>query len=369
MKKLTIGIDFDDVLVKCTEWALELEALKGNRLDYESVDKWGKTGRPTDVIFKYFGEASFYESQPLYDGAQDFVAELQRRGHNIVIITAVDGRFSNIRVGQIQKYFPNIGERNIVLTSRKDLVHVDVLIDDAPHNIEDTPAQYPILMRRPWNQHLSGLISVYSYQEILAFIDRISMTPSGNSKKQKIICLVGPSGSGKIELAEELIKDRRFAIPRSMTTRAPKSTDSDAYDFVSREEFDKLFKEQCFIESTVYAGNRYGTTQEQIDNILNRGQNVVFPIDFAGANMLKMKYAENCLLVYLKRPKETIVSALLDRLQSQMIRHPDMTDSIKQEIRTRILSIDAEKKNAEFCDKVINNGSIAEAVKQIEDLL
>ena len=186
MNKMKIAIDYDDVLALCSQYALELEEKNsGKALDFSSIDRWGKTGRATDVIFKYFGQEEFYKTQPLYEGAQAFIKELASRGHDIVILTAIDSRFSSIRAEKILKEFPEIKKENIILTSRKDLVHVDVLIDDAAHNISATPAKYPILFRRPWNQHLTGLISVYTYEEILCFIDRITALERNKNTESK----------------------------------------------------------------------------------------------------------------------------------------------------------------------------------------
>lgn len=365
-RKLKIAIDYDDVLALCTQYAVELEEKKGNKLDYSSIKQWGKTGRDTDVIFKYFADPEFYKTQPLYDGAQKFIKELSNREHDIVILTAIYPQFATIRANKIMDEFPEIKKENIILSSRKDLVHVDVLIDDAPHNIEDTPAKYPILFRRPWNESLTGLVSVYSYNEIIAFIDRVSeMNPETNFKN-KVYCLVAPSGSGKTAIANELVKDPRFAIARSTTTRSRRSGEPEnAYNFVSRDEFEALYKEGHFIETTIYAGNRYGTTKDEIQKILNEGKNPVMPIDMCGANALKMIFGEQCVIAFIKRPKADIVSALLDRMEEQLKSHPENAESIKADIQNRILSLNSEKKNEELADRIIiNNSSIEQAVNQ-----
>lgn len=365
--KLQIAIDYDDVLALCTQYAVNLEAEKGNVLDYSSINQWGKTGKETDVIFKHFADPEFYKNQPLYEGAQEFIREIQKRGHDIVILTAVYPEFASIRAAKIIEEFPEIKKENIILSSRKDLVNVDILIDDAPHNINDTPAKYPILFRRPWNYKMTGLISVSSYDEILYFIDKVSDLDKNRTVGNKVYCLVGPSGSGKTAIVNELIKDPRFAVARSTTTRSRRNGEPEnAYNFVSKEEFERLDSQDHFIETTIYAGNRYGTTKDEIDRILNNGQNAVLPMDICGANALKMKYGDSCVTVYVKRPKSLIIRALLDRIEEQLKAHPERSEEIKQDIQNRILSLNSEKKNEDLCDRmIINNSTIEQAVSQI----
>lgn len=364
--RLKIAIDYDDVLALCSEYAVQLEAKKGNHLDYSSINQWGKTGRPTDVIFNHFSDPEFYKTQPLYEGAKEFIQELIKRGHDVVILTAIYPEFATIRANKIMTEFPEIKKENIILSSRKDLVDVDILIDDAAHNINSTPAKYPILFRRPWNENLTGLISVYSYNEIIAFIDRISKLDIKSTRENKIYALVAPSGSGKTVIANELVKDPRFVIAKSTTTRARRNGEpEDAYNFISREEFERLYNEGHFLETTVYADNRYGTARDEFDNILSQGKNAVMPIDICGANALKMAYGDQCVIVYIKRPKSQIISALLDRMEQQLKAHPENTDKIKADIQNRILSLNSEKKNEELADRVlINNGPLEEIIKE-----
>jgi guanylate kinase len=372
MKKMTIAIDYDDVLALCTQYAVELEAKNGNILDYSSIDQWGMTGRATDVIFKYFTSEKFFKEQPLYEGAVDFISELIQRGHEVIILTAIDPRFASIRAEKIMKEFPQIKKGNIILSSRKDLVHVDVLVDDAPHNLNDTPAKFPICYRRPWNENLTGLISVFSYEEILSFIDRVSRLYNNETVyNNKVYCLVAPSCSGKTEIAQKLNLDPRFNIPKSTTTRTRRNGEAeDAYNFVSRAVFESMYKNGEFIETTVYAGNRYGTTKDEIDGILSSGKNAVLPIDFSGANALKMRYGEQCEMIYVKRPKADIIRSLLERMLAQNSdKSKDMTAVIK-DIQNRILSIDDEKKNEDLCDKTLmNNAPIDEVIRNFWNYL
>lgn len=109
----------------------------------------------------------------------------------------------SLRAKQILTAFPDFPEQNIIMGFQKSLVHFDVTLDDGPHNILKSCAKYPVLMRRPWNESLSGILSVNHYGEFLQLIDQIKESMLLDKKPvslPSVIALVGPSGSGKMNL-------------------------------------------------------------------------------------------------------------------------------------------------------------------------
>ena len=364
-RPLRICVDVDDVLAACTVYAVELEKMAGHTININKITGWGPSGTDSDVIFKYFGDGDFYRTQPLYEGAQAFIKALTARGHEVLILTSVGPEFATIRANFIKENFPEIDSRNIIIGARKDLVSCDVLIDDAAHNITGSPARYPVCVDRPWNQNLTGIIRVFSYREILSFIDRIADIETTPDSKPKIYCLVGPSGSGKTAIAGLLAETGVYAIPKSTTTRKRRSGESEnAYNFISEDEFQVYYENGRFLETTTYAGSKYGTFRDEFDKVLDKGLNAVFPIDMTGANALKMAYGERCVTVYVKRAKVEIIQSLLDRLEKQLLADPVNAEQIKADVRNRILSLESEKKNIHLCDKtVLNNKDLKEVIK------
>lgn len=66
---------------------------------------------------------------------------------DVYFITAVAPAFMGIRAKQILTAFPEFPPENIILGNAKNLVQFDIILDDAIHNVLETPATYPVLMR------------------------------------------------------------------------------------------------------------------------------------------------------------------------------------------------------------------------------
>ena len=168
-RRLSTALDVDDLLMECTSYAIRL-ANEKYKFDppmtiYEKYS-WGKMGTRADSIYPYFNDPEFYRTQPVYEGAKEFVRKLSQMTE-VYICTAVPPQFMGIRAQRIMEEFPEIPQDHIYMGARKDNIHTDILFDDAMHNILNSGAKYPILMRRPWNQEATGMLAVNTYDEFL----------------------------------------------------------------------------------------------------------------------------------------------------------------------------------------------------------
>jgi len=204
MKKyrLQIGLDVDDVLYDCNAYALEWlnreERIEPPLRIYD-IQNWGTGNRRADQRIRYFSDPDFVASQPILAGAKEFVRQLCDMAE-VFFVSAVPPACMSARALRLRQDFPEVPAENILLGTRKDLVHLDILLDDGAHNISHSPATYPVLFRKPWNTHLSGLLSVNTYADFLHLVEILreaSAAPSPDLRQGGVICLVGPTGSGK----------------------------------------------------------------------------------------------------------------------------------------------------------------------------
>ena len=361
--RMTTALDVDDVLLECIPYAIRLANEKYNfdpPLTIYEVDRWGKLGTRADVIFEFFTE-EFFRTQPVIEGAKEFVRKLSQMTE-VFVCTSVYPQFMSIRAEVIMREFPEIPPENIYMASRKDKLNVDILFDDGMHNVIKSNAAYPILMRRPWNQSATGMLAVNNYDEFLKLVEVISTsysTVKDDLKNPSIVALVGPSGSGKGEIAKILLeKEPRLEKLLSYTTIDPTSnTENDWYNYIDKTEFFKMVDNSELFQSTMYAGHGFGSKKSDVDALIGEGKTVLTIMDICGAMSLKTCY-KDVLTIYVKRDKRELLKSILEK------------NSTNEDKVNRIISIDDERRNEEICDYVIeNNGDCEEAADKILELL
>ena len=106
-----------------------------------------------------------------------------------------------------------------------------------------------------------------------------------------MIVLSSPSGAGKTTLVKLLSNQDNFEVSISHTTRKPRPNEVDKKDyfFVSEDRFKSLIKNEEFLEYAKVFDNFYGTTRTPVIDKLNKGKNVLFDIDWQGADQIKNK--------------------------------------------------------------------------------
>ena len=132
-----------------------------------------------------------------------------------------------------------------------------------------------------------------------------------------MIILSSPSGAGKTSLVSLLSKLDNFEVSISHTTREPRlnETPNKDYYFINETEFKRLIKNQEFLEYAKVFNNLYGTTRTQVINHLNDGKNVLFDIDWQGADQIKNKKLDYKLITFFILPpsKEILFERLSNR--------------------------------------------------------
>ncbi len=358
MKKyrLRVGLDVDDILYDCNAYALECLNKKEHiepPLTIYDIRGWGQGGTRADERIAYFGDPEFVAHQPMFAGAREFVHCLSAVA-DVFFVTAVPPACMSARALRLVEDFPEIPPEHILIGTRKDMVNLDILLDDGAHNITRTPATYPVLFRRPWNTHLSGLLSVNSYDDFLHLVDMICHAFADerpNLTGGGVVCLVGPTGSNKNAVAKVLSAAYGLIKPATATTRPRRAgEENDNYRFLDEAEFIKAREAGKFLETTVYSGHYFGTTAADIDGIVKAGKCAVIPIDICGALTLKNRYRSRALTVFMHRGRYDVIRDIVSR------------DLAPDDKTCRILSLDDEYRNEELCDLTVAADRAPDAV-------
>lgn len=344
LRKITIGVDWDDVVCDLNTRAIELANRDlGLDLKLSDITSWENTGKAS-VIKKYYADMELYERQYVTEEGKIFMERLQKEGE-VFIITAVQPEFMGVRVNQIKIAFPDFPNENIIMGSQKHLVHFDITLDDANHNIFKSNSAFPVLFRKPWNQDATGVLSVNGYDDFLQLVHQIklSMVESVHSLSHPaIIALVGPSGSGKHKMMEQLLSYSNFAHPISYTTNPGNLK---RHRYMMPEEFDKAE----FLESTRYGGYGYGTLKKDVTDLLEQGISVVMPLDICGAVTLKRLYPT--LMVYCKQSKDQLIEKIL------------LKDCDVKEKKLRLLALEQERKHESLCDMTVRKDEVSKILE------
>ena len=145
-----------------------------------------------------------------------------------------------------------------------------------------------------------------------------------------MVILSSPSGAGKTTLVSLLSKKENFEVSISHTTRKPRYGEipNKDYYFVDDKEFKRLINNEEFLEYAKVFNNYYGTTRTPVIDSLNKGKNVLFDIDWQGADQIKNKKLDYKLITFFILPPSKKI--LFDRLSNR-----DMKDKLIVEERMK----------------------------------
>ena len=177
-----------------------------------------------------------------------------------------------------------------------------------------------------------------------------------------MVILSSPSGAGKTTLVKLLSKRNNFYISVSHTTRKPRPTESDGKDyfFVTDEEFKRLIKNQEFLEYAKVFDNYYGTSRTPVIQNLEKNQNVIFDIDWQGADQIKNKKMDYKLITFFILPPSKEV--LFERLSNR-----DMKDKLIAEERMK--QFDRDVLHWINYDYIVINDNLEDCFLKIQKLI
>ncbi|MDC0623189.1 guanylate kinase [Flavobacteriaceae bacterium] len=183
-------------------------------------------------------------------------------------------------------------------------------------------------------------------------------------KKEKLIIIAAPSGSGKTTIVKELLSLEKlnlgFSI--SLTTRVKRDNEINGkdYHFVSVSDFKEKIRNNDFIEwEEVYKNVYYGTTKSEIKRLNIEEKNIVFDMDVVGGLNVKTQFPNTSISIFIKPPD------LIELKRRLINRKTESQKSIE-------FRIDKATKELEYSDKydfVIINDNLELAINEIKEII
>jgi len=177
-----------------------------------------------------------------------------------------------------------------------------------------------------------------------------------------VLIVSSPSGAGKTTICKKLIQDvENLSLSVSVTTRLKRQNEIDGKDyfFKSDEEFDKMVKEEKFLEHARVFGYSYGTLKSEINSKITNGINVIVDIDWQGTRQIEEHIPDDIVKIFILPPS---IKELEKRLGA---RATETQDSFKK----RMSEARKEISHYNEYDFIIINDDVQESVNKIKLIL
>jgi guanylate kinase len=187
-------------------------------------------------------------------------------------------------------------------------------------------------------------------------------SPLQIARRGLMFVLSSPSGAGKTTLSRRLLEiESGLEMSISVTTRAkrPSEVEGRDYHFVDAAGFDRMVKDSALLEHAEVFGHRYGTPRAPVEAALGQGRDVLFDIDWQGAQQLTDTARDDLVKVFILPPS---VAALESRLKTRA------QDSAEIVAGRMAKASDEMSHYAEY-DYVIVNIDLDKALAQIRSIL
>jgi len=179
---MTILVDMDDTIEQLLKALVNRANERFHRsVSVEDVTDWSIVcafpGIEKKQILDFMREPDFWKDVEPVPGAAEALKHFMDEGHQVYIVTATESEHVNEKMkGVLYKYFPFISWDHVIVTSRKQMIRGDILIDDGIHNLEGGEYR-KILFTAPYNRNYdaetNGMIRVHNWNEIVEIIDRM----------------------------------------------------------------------------------------------------------------------------------------------------------------------------------------------------
>lgn len=174
-----------------------------------------------------------------------------------------------------------------------------------------------------------------------------------------MLVLSSPSGAGKSTISHNLLEsDPSFELSISITTRARRASEIDGrhYHFRSRREFESMRDADELLEWAEVHGNFYATPRAPVEKALAEGRDMLFDIDWQGAEQLREKMRADIVSIFILPPT-------MRELKGRLRRRAEDTEEV---IAARLRNALAEIRHWRDYDYVVVNDDLDAAFAQVE---
>ncbi|MBB4190373.1 guanylate kinase [Rhizobium aethiopicum] len=187
-------------------------------------------------------------------------------------------------------------------------------------------------------------------------------SPVQIARRGLMLVISSPSGAGKSTIARTLLEtDKHIGLSVSVTTRQrrPSEVEGVHYHFKSVREFERLRDSDALLEWAEVHGNFYGTPREPVEQAMAEGRDMLFDIDWQGAQQLQEKMSADVVSIFVLPPTMT-------ELQSRLHRRAEDSEEV---IQTRLANSRAEIAHWREYDYVIVNDDLNTAFDAVQSIV
>ena len=191
------------------------------------------------------------------------------------------------------------------------------------------------------------------------------MNKSAYYKNKLLIIISSPSGTGKTSICKKITnRDKRIKLSVSHTTRSPRDNEMNGVDyfFVSSDEFDSKILDQSFLEYARVFGNFYGTSKNNVKDLLSKDFDVLFDIDWQGAAQILKSNLAKIVTIFLVPPSKEVV---LERLEERSNETGDNYNAVQK----RMSEYENEMSHANEYDHIVVNDNIEECADKVLNII
>ncbi|MEO1105572.1 MAG: guanylate kinase [Pseudomonadota bacterium] len=188
------------------------------------------------------------------------------------------------------------------------------------------------------------------------------MTRSPLERRGILVVLSSPSGAGKSTLARLLLEqDKELTLSVSVTTRQrrPSEVEGVHYHFVTEREFERMQERGALLEWAEVHGNHYGTPRDPVEQALSEGRDVLFDIDWQGADQMRAALPDDLVSVFVLPPSG-------EELRARLIRRAEDDEAT---IARRLSKAREELTHYADYDFVIVNDELQTALKAVHAIV